>query len=38
MHGLSMMASLMLFWLMMSGDFSRLNLALGMKMSRKFMN
>jgi multicomponent Na+:H+ antiporter subunit E len=29
MHGLSMMASLMLFWLMMSGDFSRLNLALG---------
>ena len=29
MHGLSMTASLMLFWLMMSGDFSRLNLALG---------
>lgn len=29
MHGLSMSASLMLFWLMMSGDFSRLNLALG---------
>lgn len=29
MHALSMAASLMLFWLMMSGDFSILNLALG---------
>lgn len=33
MHGLSMMASLMLFWLMMSGDFGILNLALGLASS-----
>ena len=29
MHALSLTASLMLFWLMMSGDFGALNLALG---------
>ena len=33
MHGLSMTASLMLFWLMMSGDFGLLNLALGIASS-----
>ena len=33
MHGLSMSASLMLFWLMMSGDFGLLNLALGIASS-----
>ena len=29
MHALSMTASMMLFWLLMSGDFGILNLALG---------
>lgn len=33
MHGLSMTASLMLFWLMISGDFGILNLALGIASS-----
>lgn len=33
MHALSLTASLMLFWLMMSGDFSVLNLALGLASS-----
>jgi len=32
-HALSMTASLMLFWLMMSGDFGLLNLALGIASS-----
>ena len=33
MHGLSMTASLMLFWLMVTGDFSILNVSLGLASS-----